>query len=181
MTTIIGVQYDDKCVIVCDNQTTGPDGRKFNHQKLAKISKRGEFLIAGSGEAQPCDVAQHIWNPPAPTAKDAKDLYHFMIAKVIPSLRECLKENGFNFEEEKPDSDYRFDFLIAVGGTLFSVAEDLSVGMHKDGIYGVGSGHKYAVGAVMAGATPLEAIKISAELDAFTSGPFMKKEQYKYA
>ena len=179
MTTIVAIQHDEKCVIYCDNQTTGGDGRKFNHSKMVKISKRGDFLIAGSGEAMPCDVAQHIWVPPTPTEKDFKDLYHFMISKVVPSLRKCLIDNGFNFDAES-DGETRFAFILAVGGHLFSVDDDLSVGMREDGIYGVGSGAKYAIGAILAGATPLAAIKIAASQDAWTSGPFLKKEQYKY-
>jgi ATP-dependent protease HslVU (ClpYQ) peptidase subunit len=103
-----------------------------------------------------------------------------MISKVVPSLRKCLVDNGFNFDEDA-DGETRFDFLIAVAGHLFSVADDLSVGMRDDGIYGVGSGSKYAIGAIMAGATPLEAMRIAASQDAWTSGPFMKKEQYKTA
>jgi ATP-dependent protease HslVU (ClpYQ) peptidase subunit len=180
MTTIVGIQHENKCVIFSDNQTTGGDGRKFNHAKMVKISKRGDFLIGGSGEAMPCDVAQHIWEPPTPTTKDLRDPYHFMISKVVPSLRKCLVDNGFNFDEDA-DGETRFDFLIAVAGHLFSVADDLSVGMRDDGIYGVGSGSKYAIGAIMAGATPLEAMRIAASQDAWTSGPFMKKEQYKTA
>jgi hypothetical protein len=148
---------------------------------MVKISKRGEFLIAGSGEAMPCDVAQHLWEPPTPTTRDLRDPYHFMIAKVVPTLRKCLTDNGFNFDEESDGSDYRFAFLIAIAGNIYSVDDDMSVGLRSDGIYGVGSGSKYAIGAVLAGATPLEAMKIAAEQDAYTSGPFQKKEQYKYA
>jgi ATP-dependent protease HslVU (ClpYQ) peptidase subunit len=181
MTTIIGLQHKDKCVIYADNQTTDGQGRTFHHPQMSKITRRGDFLIAGAGEAFPCDVAQHIWNPPAPTEKDIKDLYHFMIAKVVPSLRKCLIDNGFNFQEENTDGEYRFQFLLAVGGTLFAVEDDLSVGIRSDGIYGVGNGAKYAVGALMAGATPVKAMKIAESQDAWTSGPFSKKEQYKYA
>jgi hypothetical protein len=104
-----------------------------------------------------------------------------MIAKVVPTLRKCLIDNGFNFEEESDGSDYRFAFIIAVAGNLYSLEDDMSVGIRSDGVYGVGSGSKYAIGAIMAGATPLEAMKIAAEQDAYTSGPFMKKEQYKTA
>jgi hypothetical protein len=103
-----------------------------------------------------------------------------MIAKVVPSLRKCLTDNGFNFEQESTDGESRFSFIISVAGTLFSVEDDLSVGLRDDGIYAVGSGAKYAVGAILAGASPLEALKIAASQDAYTSGPFMKKEQYKY-
>jgi ATP-dependent protease HslVU (ClpYQ) peptidase subunit len=181
MTTIIGIQLKDKSVIYSDSQTTDGQGRKFHHPLMAKVSRRGDFLIAGAGEAFPCDVAQHIWTPPSPTEKDIKDLYHFMISKVVPSLRKCLIDNGFNFDEEKTTDEYRFQFLISVGGTIFSLDDDLSVGIRSDGLYGIGNGAKYAVGALLAGAAPTKAMKIAESQDAWTSGPFQKKEQYKYA
>ena len=179
MTTIIGLQQKDKCVIYADAQTTDGQGRTFSHPQMSKISRRGDYLIAGAGEAFPCDVAQHIWNPPSPTERDVKDLYHFMIAKVVPSLRTCLIDNGYKFEEDG-EGEYRFQFLIAVGGTLFAIEDDLSVGIRSDGLYGVGNGAKYAIGALSAGAAPLKAMKIAENQDAWTSGPFQKKEQYKY-
>ena len=73
MTTIIGVQYDDRAVIIADNRVTDDSGRVYTHPQMAKISERGDFLIAGSGEVSPCDIAQHIWNPPKLTAKDKQD------------------------------------------------------------------------------------------------------------
>ena len=48
MTTIIGVQYDDKCVILADNQVTDDNGRKYSHPDMLKISEVGCFLIAGA-------------------------------------------------------------------------------------------------------------------------------------
>ena len=51
--------------------------------------------------------------------------------------------------------------------------------MSDDGIYGVGSGSAYAIGALHAGKKPLEALKIAEKIDSNTSGPFLVKEQYK--
>jgi len=182
MTTIVGVQYKDKCVIAADNQVTGDTGRRYNHPDMKKISKRGEFLIAGSGEVQPCDVAQQIWTPPRVTAKDKEDIYRFMIIKAMPSLRKCLTENGYDFNEGKGEGkadDNRFNFIMAVGGELFDIADDLSVCRSDDGIYGVGSGSPYAMGALHAGKTPKRAVEIAAKLDVNTSGPVQLVEQYK--
>jgi hypothetical protein len=180
MTTILGIQQKDKAVIYADNQTTDGAGRMYHSPQMQKISRRGDYLIAGAGEAFPCDVAQHIWSPPSPTERDIKDLYHFMIAKVVPSLRACLIDNGYKFEDEGEAGEYRFQFLIAVGGTIFAVEDDLSVGIRNDGLYAVGNGAKYAIGAILAGASPTKAMGIAASQDAWTSGPFQKKEQYKY-
>jgi ATP-dependent protease HslVU (ClpYQ) peptidase subunit len=182
MTTIVAVQYKDKVVFAADNQVTGDNGRIYHHPRMEKIAERGEYLIAGSGEVGPCDIAQHIWIPPKLTLKDRQDTYHFMITKVMPSLRKCLTENGYDFNEGKGEGkgdDSRFNFLIAVGGEVFDVADDCSICMSDDGIYGVGSGSSYAIGALHAGAKPLKALEIAAQLDANTSAPFLVKEQYK--
>jgi len=183
MTTIVAVQYEDRCVLAADNQVTDGSGRIYRHIDMAKISERGAFLVAGSGEVQPCDVAQHIWKPPAPTAGDKKNTYHFMITKVMPSLREALKANGYNFDEaqEKEDNGPRFHFLIAVNGEVFDIADDLSVCRTEDGLYAVGNGAAYALGALHAGSSVLESLQIAEKLDVYTSGPFIEVEQLKYA
>lgn len=182
MTTIVGVQYADKCVLAADNQVTGGDGRRFNHPDMKKITQKGDYLIAGSGEVQPCDVAQHQWTPPKPSVKDREDIYHFVITKVMPSLRKCLTDNGYDFNEGKGDGkseETRFHFILAICGELFDIADDLSVCRSGDGIYGVGSGSPYALGALHAGARPKKAVEIACKLDVNSSGPVQVVEQRK--
>ena len=181
MTTIIAVQQKDKVLFGADSQVTAGSGRLQKHKEMIKISERGPFLIAGSGECSPCDIAQHIWNPPKLTAKDSKDVYHFMIAKAMPSFRKCLTENGYDFNEDhdKSKEGLRFQFLMAVGGELFDIDQDLAVMRSMDNVYAVGSGAIYALGALHAGAKPMKAMEIAAKLTAFTSGPYIEKEQYK--
>ena len=178
MTTIIGLQYENDCVIVADSQTTDDSGKIFSHPDVKKIAERGHFLIAGSGEVLPCDVAQHIWEPPIPTKQDKADLYHFMISKVMPSLRKCLSSNGFNFDE--PKTEQRFQFLIAVCGEIFDIDDDLSVSRSADGIYATGSGAAYAIGAIYAGADAYEAMEIASKVSAFTAAPYYSKVQFKH-
>jgi ATP-dependent protease HslVU (ClpYQ) peptidase subunit len=182
MTTIVGVQHKNKCVLGADNQVTDDDGRIFRHKNMVKISQLANgVLLAGAGEVGACDIAQHLWKPPRMTAKDKADTYHFVISKLIPSLRECLKNNGYNFDEERPKNDkgQRFHFLIAVNGEIFDVSEDLSVCQAETGFYGVGNGSGYALGALHAGANIQEALKIAEDLDVYTSGPFLILEQKK--
>lgn len=178
MTTIIGLQHEDSCFIVADSRTTDDSGYIYSHSDIKKIAERGAFLIAGAGEVLPCDIAQHIWQPPTPTKKDRQDLYHFMIASVTPSLRKCLIDNGYNFDESKGES--RFQFLIAVCGEIFDIDDDLSVSRNEQGIYAVGSGAAYAIGALYAGADAHEAMEIAAKVTAFTSAPYYSKTQIKH-
>jgi ATP-dependent protease HslVU (ClpYQ) peptidase subunit len=178
MTTIIGLEYKDKCFIVADSQTTDADGKIYSHPEVKKITENGSFLIAGSGETLACDIAQHIWESPVPTKQDKEDLYRFMITKAMPSLRKCMTENGYNFDESK--SDGRFQFLIAVCGEIFDVDQELCVSMSADGMYAVGSGGAYALGALHAGADAHQAMDIAAKITAFTAGPYYSKTQTKH-
>lgn len=181
MTTIIGIQYDDKAIVMADNRVTDDSGRVYHHPDMVKAVERGDFIIAGSGEVSPCDIAQHLWTPPKPTAKDKQDIYHFMIAKAMPSLRQCLSDNGYNFDEphDKAKDGLRFQFLIACCGELFDIDQDLAVMRDSTGFYAVGSGSDFALGALDAGAEPLAAMTIASKRSAFTSGPFLTLEQFK--
>lgn len=181
MTTIVGVQYKDKAVLIADSRVTDDGGRIYTHPQMRKITERNGYLIAGAGEVAPCDIANHLWVPPKPTARDKEDVYHFMITKAMPSLRKCLVDNGYSFEEphDRAKDGLRFQFLIAVAGEIFDISDDLSVCMSEDGIYGIGSGSPYALGALYAGAKPLKAMEIAAKLTAFTAAPFQTVEQKK--
>ena len=178
MTTIIGIELEDSCYLVADSQTTDDNGFIYNHPAIKKLSDRGAFIVGGSGEVLPCDVAQHIWEPPVPTKADYKDLYHFMIAKAMPSLRKCLSENGYNFDED--NKEMRFQFIIAVGGEIFDVDQECSVSKSGTNVYAAGSGAAYALGALHAGADAYEAMEIASKLTAFTAGPYLSKTQLKH-
>ena len=181
MTTIIGVEYDDKSVIVADSRITDDSGKVYSHPVMRKIAQRGALLIAGAGEVAPCDIAQNIWVPPQFTAKDKKDAYRYMIVKAMPSLRKCLVENGYNFDEahDKDKDGLRFQFLIAAGGELFDVDQDLAVMNSEERIYAIGSGGAYALGALYAGADAITAMEIASRISAYTSAPYHIEEQLK--
>ena len=177
MTTIIAVQSKSKVVFGADSQVTGGNGRVQRHKQMTKITERGPYLIAGSGECAPCDIAQHLWKPPTPLKTDWNDIYHFMIAKVVPSLKACFKEHEYKWDRE--DDETKFSFLIALGGQVFEIADDMSITLDSSGFYGVGSGSPYAIGALEAGATIENALKIAAKNDAYTSDPFLYFTQMK--
>lgn len=176
MTTIIGVEYDDHSLIMADSRVTDDNGKIFSHPSMTKINQRGSFIIAGAGEILPCDVIQHIWTPPKVLATDKKDLYHFMVVKVIPSMRQCLKDNGYNFDEP---GENRFFFLVAVGGELFELDDDLGICKNETGQYAIGSGSSYALGALEVGASVERAMEAAAKLTAFTAPPYTKITQSK--
>ena len=175
MTTIIGMQKDDHCILAADSRTTTDAGRPFSHATVTKITKKGKWLVAGAGTTMPCDTIQHIWKPP--TLPVRKDLYTFMITDVVPSIRNCLKDNGYVASTDS--DDYDFLFLIAVNGTIYEIDDSYSVFLRDDGLYGIGSGSSYAVGALAQGASWRKALQIAAKNDVYTAPPFIMHKQEK--
>jgi ATP-dependent protease HslVU (ClpYQ) peptidase subunit len=177
VTTIIGLQEKDHALLIADSRITDDGGRTYTHPTVTKITKRGKYLIAGAGSTQPCDIIQHMWKPPTVNAAANKDLYHFMIAEVVPSMRMALTAYGYKPDTESGESD--FLFLIALNGTIFELDDTLSVLMRDDGIYGIGSGSAYAIGALQAGANWRKAMQIAAKNNVHTAAPFISHKQIK--
>jgi ATP-dependent protease HslVU (ClpYQ) peptidase subunit len=176
MTTIVGVCKNGNITLGADSQVTNGN-RKNIHVKMEKITKNNGYLIAGSGDSQPCDILQHIFIPPVPTISDRKDLYHFMITKFVPAMRDCLEEN--DWKPSSDDKDSGFNILIAFDGEMFDIGDDFSVIINQDGIYGVGSGSQFAMGALYAGASIEKALEYAAANDVYTSAPFQILRQQK--
>lgn len=176
MTTIVGVCKNGNVTLGADSQVT--DGSRRNtHPQMVKITNRNGYLIAGSGDSQPCDILQHIFLPPVPTSQERKDLYHFMITTFVPAMRECLEENGWKADPN--DKEGGFNMLIAFDGELFDIGDDFSVILNADGIYGVGVGAQWAMGALYAGASVEKALEIASHNDVYTSPPFQIVRQQK--
>jgi ATP-dependent protease HslVU (ClpYQ) peptidase subunit len=176
MTTIVGVCKNGNVILGADSQVTNGN-RKNVHVKMEKITRNNGYLIAGSGDSQPCDILQHMFIPPVPTVAERKDLYHFMITKFVPAMRDCLEENDWKPNPE--DKDSGFSILVAFDGELFDIGDDFSVIINQDGIYGVGSGSQFAMGALYAGAPIEKALEYAAANDIYTSGPFQIARQQK--
>ena len=176
MTTIVAIVKNGNVTMGADAQVTD-NARPNIHPKMEKISKINGWLIAGSGDSQPCDIMQNMFTPPVPTAKERENLYKFMITKFIPAMRECLDENGWKKDEN--DKDSGFNMLFAFDGEVFDIGDDFSVLLNSDGIYGIGNGSQFAIGALYAGATVDKALEIAANNDIYTSGPFQIVRQQK--
>lgn len=177
MTTIVGVQNADGCVIASDSRVAD-NGKVYSHPEMVKAVERGSYIIGGAGDYRALQVVLHGWSPPLVTAKAKTNLYEFVINKVAPSLKTTLLEAGVEFNKS-PDSDYKFELQLIVGinGTLFEIDSDFAVGMNDTGLYAIGSGGDYALGALHAGATVLDAMRIAAVNNNGTSAPFHILEQ----
>lgn len=161
MTTILAVQHRNGFTIAADKQVTADD-RAFIHNEVLKITRNGEYVIAGAGNARYCDIIQYGWTPPK---YDGTDPYRFMVSTFVPSLRKAHEETGYTLKDDEV-----FKFIIGLNNKLFYVAEDYSVLKTKTNIYGIGTGAAYAIGAYEAGSTIENAVRIASKFDVNSGG-----------
>lgn len=161
MTTILGRQYKKGYVLAADALTT-VDDTPFTHPDIVKIVLNGEYHIAGAGNARYCDVAAYDFTPPT---YDGTEIYKFMVTKFVPALREAHEKTGYTLKD-----DETFQFLIGVANRLFYICDDYTVLCNSNGLYGIGSGAPYGIGAMYTGVDPETAVGIAAKFDINTGG-----------
>jgi ATP-dependent protease HslVU (ClpYQ) peptidase subunit len=162
MTTILGIQHDNGFTIAADKQVTENE-RPYYHKEMLKITEHGDYVVGGSGSSRCVDSIQYgNWTPPE---YDDSPMFGFMVSKVIPSIRKAHDEAGVTLDKEEV-----FKFIIGLNSRLFYIAEDYSVLISDTPYYGAGTGAQYGVGALAAGATLKEAMKIASRYDINTGG-----------
>lgn len=177
MTTVIAIQHQDGVEMIADSQINSA-GQPYFHSDMVKIVERGKYLIGVAGRVVALQAIQNSWNPPALTASHKGSIYNFIITKVVPSLKSFIDDSKIFSDKEKEDGDL-FSILIVIKGEVFEIDQDYAVARRADGVYAIGSGSDYALGAMMAGASGIEAITIAESLDVNTSSPFITLFQNK--
>lgn len=177
MTTIIGVEYANRCVVLADSRVVG-DTKIYAHPDMVKVVTNGNFIIGAAGDVRAIQVILHSWKPPSLINKDKDNLFAFMINKVVSSLKQLLIDNGI-LDSKPSDKEFELYILIALNGSIFEIDSDLAVSRNNTGYYAIGTGGDYALGALYAGATPETAIAIAALNDSKTAEPFITETQYK--
>lgn len=177
MTTVIAIQHDHGVDMIADSQINS-DGKPYFHPDMVKIVERNKYLIGVAGQVVALQVIHNLWNPPSLPANYKGSLYNFIITKVVPSLKAALDDAKIFTEKEKEDGDL-FSILLAIKGECFEIDDAYTVARRADGIYAIGSGSDYALGALMAGADVDSAMNIAATLDVNTHAPFITLSQSK--
>jgi ATP-dependent protease HslVU (ClpYQ) peptidase subunit len=176
MTAIVGIQGKGWAVIAADSMTTYDD-KPYYAKGMDKVTKKGDYVFAFSGDAIAGNIASFLWAPPKVIKSMSVDT--FMQTKVLPSLREIMKDNGYEPDTVK-DKDAGFDALICLNGIIYEVDQDYLWSRDDRGLYAVGSGGSLALGALATGFSKnsikaaefaaRRAIKISADYNISVGG-----------
>ena len=142
VTTLIGIELEDRCILAADSQITEDNLRTIS-TTTPKIISVGKYLLGITGDSRPGDILSYNWTPPSYKGADP---VQWMGKKVMPSIITAFKENGYDPYEATKDKDAGFDYLVAFNGNLFHIAVDLSFIQNRVGIYGLGSGGAFGLG-----------------------------------
>ncbi len=161
--TIGGVDLSDHVTSVSLNRTFD----QLETTAMTTASSAGHTYVAGL-EASSLTVSFLLDNATSEVNQTIGPLVGTVAAVT-------LKQTGDAVSASNPE----FQFIMAVGGEIFDVDQELSISKSADGVYAAGSGAAYALGAIYAGADAYEAMEIASKLTAFTAGPYISKEQPK--
>jgi len=147
MTAIVGIQGKGWAVIAADSMTTYDD-KPYYAKGMDKVVRKGDYVFAFAGDAVSGNIAEFLWNPPKFIKTMTLDA--FMQVKVLPSLREAMREHGYEPDINK-DPNAGFDALICLNGVIYEIDEEYMWSRDDRGLYAVGSGGALALGALATG------------------------------
>lgn len=194
MTTIVGVQGDGYSMICTDSRISSFDESGMAYQittlgtGTCKVAPNGRYLLGAAGDVRAINILHHVFAPPTPpfTESGAK-LDHFITQKFIPILRNCFENTGYatpDKDDKNHIAEHASQILVVVNGTIYIIDGDYSWTSDKSGIYAIGTGSSYALGALYALSNGKEltiakartavnkALSIASKFDPYTGAPF---------
>jgi hypothetical protein len=195
MTTIVGLQGDNFAVVYVDSRISSSDSGGYISQistlkeGCGKVAVNGKYLLGAAGDVRAINILHHVFQPPTPPINmRGKKLDQFFTAKFIPAFRECFEQQGYAIPDIKEDKEHIAEqastILVVIHGIIYVVDGDYSWTSDSSGMYALGSGSSYALGALQALATnrkltipqakklALKALSTAAKFDPYTGPPF---------
>lgn len=192
MTTIVGVQGDGFALVCADSRISSmyQEGAQISTlgANSSKIAINGKYLIGAAGDVRAINILHHAFQPPAPPPNvTGKKLDQFFTVKFIPALRECFELQGYatpEREDKEHIAEHSSTIIVAVNGVIYVVDGDYSWSSDANGVYAIGSGASYALGAMQvlthnkretiqqAKNHALKAINAAARFDPHTGPPY---------
>jgi ATP-dependent protease HslVU (ClpYQ) peptidase subunit len=186
MTTIVCVQGPAWAVVGYDSQVTEEDGRRYTMARgSTKVAKNGDYLLGAAGDVRAINILTHTFVPPIADGMVGVKLDRFITNKFIPSLRACFEAQGYAASGKDEQAQYGSDVLVVVSGTIYVIGDDYSWVRDAAGVYALGTGGDYALGALYSRGidklaskitTAQEAVRdslqIAAKLDPGSGAPF---------
>jgi len=160
VTTIIAIQGDGFAVICCDSRVADIDKDGYISQVstlregVSKVAVNGKYLLGAAGDLRAINLLHHAFSPPpVPPGLKGKKLDQFITVKFVPALRECFETQGYAMPEKDAKShiaEHESTIIVALLGCVYIVDGDYAWMSDASGIYAIGTGASYALGALQA-------------------------------
>lgn len=200
MTTIVGIQGDGWAFLACDSRVSSFDTSGLAYQSTTltpgtgKLAPNGKWILGAAGDVRAINLLHHAFVPPAPhPSLRGRRLDQFVTTKFVPALRECFEEHGYatpDNDDKQHIAEHSSTVIACVNATIYAIDGDYSWTTDTTGIYALGTGAAYALGAIHALrtgkdiATPKQArsiatkaLTIATRLDPHTGPPIQTHTQ----
>lgn len=167
MTTVVAAETKKKIIFATDSQVTF--GARKERMPKGKIVKNGDIVFAFAGAVRVKNILEHANLPKTPSSRKWDAIEQWAVKKLVPSMRKALREEEA-IEIRDGEANSSSSILVAVNGRLFEVSSDFAVTRNDEGVYSIGSGSSYALGALAAGASPVQAVGIATYFDSYSGG-----------
>lgn len=179
MTTLAAIQGEGWAVVGFDSRVTEDNKIYYLPKDNSKLVKNGPYFLGAAGDMRAINLMAHALKPPAPTPSEVGEkLDRFITSKFIPALKLCFEQNGYGKDGEQDSF-----IMVVVNATIYELGSNYEWARDTRGLYALGSGGSYALGAMyadlmgknrtlsMAKAAVKNAVQIAAQLDPGTSEP----------
>lgn len=139
MTCIVAIEYKNKVYMAGD--TLGSNGWTKNDYVHPKVFKKGDLIVGYPTSFRFGQIIEHFLdNHKLP--KGEKNIYKWLCTKVVPDIREKLKEHGYSDGKDGGQA------LIGIKDQLWFLESDYCVLKPLGKFASVGCGEGYAMGSL---------------------------------
>jgi len=194
MTTIVAIQGDNYALLGTDSRISSFDesGMAFQITTLgsgtSKIGTNGKYLLGAAGDVRAINILQHAFTPPTPApALRGRKLDGFITKQFVPALRDCFETQGYASPQNDSSShvaEHASTIMVVVNSMIYVIEGDYSWTSDVNGIYAIGTGAPYALGALQvlahgkkstiaqARTIANKALNVASKFDPYTGSPF---------
>lgn len=194
MTTIVAIQGDGYALLGTDSRISSFDDSGNAYQVttlgsgMAKVALNGKYLLGAAGDVRAINILHHVFNPPVPSpSTKGKKLDAFITNKFIPALRDCFEKEGYataDNENKTHMSEQDSTIIVVIHAVVYVIEADYGWTSDSNGVYALGTGAPYALGALQAltnnkkissttaKTAVIKALSVAAKFDPYTGPPF---------
>jgi ATP-dependent protease HslVU (ClpYQ) peptidase subunit len=176
MTCIIGLEQNGKIFLGGDSASAA--GNIVRSTMTEKVFRKDPFIIGYTSSFRMGQILHYCIDFPLNTVYNEE----YMVGKFIETLRAQFKNLGFSKIEN--NEEVGGTFLVGIEGKIWQIDSDFQVNRSKDGLFSVGCGSEFALGALKANEyllpreRVLSALSISAYFCPWVKPPFIVLEEH---